>query len=245
MAVQIDEYSCSSLLIQMLFQGRAVSLGTAFSMKSADRSFLITNWHNVTGRNPLTGTHLSPNAIQPDGLRVFFHIKGQLGSWKPQDLDLYDQDGNPLWHEHPRYRSKVDVVALEVAFSADLQDYPINQMRSANDMSIRVGHDVFILGFPFGLSITAAFPVWKRASLATEPDIDIEGLPKFMVDTATRPGMSGSPVIRRPSGQYQTEEGSTIIPAGQVTRFVGIYSGRIGAEDELKAQLALYGNQKS
>jgi hypothetical protein len=51
--------------------------------------------------------------------------------------------------------------------------------------------------------------------------------------------MSGSPVVRRQYGQYQTEDGEFVVIIGAATKFLGVYSGRIGADDELKAQLGM------
>jgi len=51
--------------------------------------------------------------------------------------------------------------------------------------------------------------------------------------------MSGSPVILRTWGGYHTPEGGQITTSGSATRFIGIYSGRIGGKDELQAQLGM------
>jgi hypothetical protein len=87
-----------------------------------------------------------------------------------------------------------------------------------------VGKEVFVLGYPFGqLALRLSLhPIWKRASIATELDYLVEHLPMFLVDTASRSGMSGSPVI---------------YVAGQFQQFVGVYSGRYGADDLNDVQL--------
>ena len=46
----------------------------------------------------------------------------------------------------------------------------------------------------------AMFPIWKRGSIASEPEIPIDGKPMFYIDTATRQGMSGAPVFAQTSG---------------------------------------------
>ena len=73
-------------------------------------------------------------------------------------------------------------------------------------------------------------PIWKRGSLASEPDFDQRGLPLLYIDTATRPGMSGSPVYSAVSGAWWPE-GSPHVPQnlkiGHVLAFLGIYSGRV------------------
>ena len=97
--------------------------------------------------------------------------------------------------------------------------------------------DVFILGYPMGIG-THRLPVWKRGSVASEPDIDVDNLPMFYVDTATSSGMSGSPVIRRDTSG-EMEDGSFALGAGTMSRFVGIYSGRITPKDRHEAHLGI------
>ncbi|MCF6348609.1 MAG: hypothetical protein L3J20_09970 [Flavobacteriaceae bacterium] len=66
-------------------------------------------------------------------------------------------------------------------------------------------------------------------------------MPKIFVDTASRPGMSGSPVIFKRSGIHGIIDGKlkldTVI--GVIQGFVGIYSGRILGKNELEAQLGI------
>jgi hypothetical protein len=235
--ITIDEYSCSTLLIEMRFGEHPLSIGTAFTFLVANQVFLITNWHNVSGRDPRTMQCLSPTAAQPDHLAAFLHVDGRLGSRRPQFFELFDEARQPIWFEHPVHGPNVDVVALPITYDPGLTSYPINTLPSAPYLNVRIGQDVFVIGYPFGLSLAQGFPVWKRASIATEPAFDVEKLPKFMIDTASRPGMSGSPVVRGQYGQYQGEDGSFFVTTGAATKFLGIYSGRIGADDELKAQL--------
>lgn len=93
-----------------------------------------------------------------------------------------------------------------------------------------------MLGYPKGLSGGGLFPIWKRATLTTEPAVNIDGLPKMLIDIATREGMSGSPVFAVNKGMYQTSNSLSISPGGG-TRFLGIYSGRNTGKTEIEAQL--------
>jgi hypothetical protein len=118
---------------------------------------------------------------------------------------------------------------------------PVNKVGDLVDFEVMVGDDVFVLGFPLGLHGGGPFPIWKRASIASEPEIDLDGLPKLLIDTATRKGMSGSPVIavRRgltnPRGTSGFSD-ATII--GMAETFLGIYSGRVD-DDPLGAQIGI------
>ena len=100
--------------------------------------------------------------------------------------------------------------------------------------------DVYVLGFPFGISEGEGFPIWKRASIASEPIIDIQDRPLMYIDTASRSGMSGSPVIykeRRGVAICDTHPTKATKISHFFMEFIGVYSGRIGADDEFKAQL--------
>ena len=89
---------------------------------------------------------------------------------------------------------------------------------------------VSIIGYPNGLSAGGKFPIWKNGHLASEMDLDYNGLPIFLIDATTRSGMSGSPVIIRDSGLVLMEENSQ---PGMFTKFLGVYSGRIDKTSEI------------
>jgi hypothetical protein len=98
-----------------------------------------------------------------------------------------------------------------------------------------VGSDVFVLGYPFGIG-PGGFPIWKRGSIASEPGIINQH--HIFLDTASRPGMSGSPIIRRSWGTHFYEDGGITTATGSTaTKFVGVYSGRLASADPLDAQL--------
>ncbi|QPF93982.1 S1 family peptidase [Bradyrhizobium commune] len=235
--VTIDEYSVAAIPIEMFFNETYLSLGTAFVWLEGDRYFLITNWHNVSGRDPNTGRHLSKTAAEPNRIRVWLNHKGALGNKIAKVLSLRDGENGPLWWIHPNHGNKIDVVALPLDSPPDVEMYPINHMQR-EDLTIQIGMDVFVLGYPFGVG-PGGLPVWKRASIATEPQLSPDQQLHIFIDTASRPGMSGSPVIRRTWAVHMMENGNVSMGTGIATRFVGVYSGRIVSEDPLDANLGL------
>jgi hypothetical protein len=98
--------------------------------------------------------------------------------------------------------------------------------------------DVFILGYPFGAD-PPGFPVWKRGSVASEPDLTRIGAGYMLVDTASRPGMSGAPVIRRSWGAHITETGIFPLSSTHATNLIGIYSGRLYTKEPTDAQIGM------
>jgi hypothetical protein len=96
-------------------------------------------------------------------------------------------------------------------------------------LKIIIGMDVFILGYPFGAK-PPGFPVWKRGSIASEPDLVRQTTGYYLIDTASRPGMSGSPVILRSWTSLMDEPGMVASQDRPLNRFIGVYSGRLTSE---------------
>ena len=235
--INIDGFSITSIYIKMYFNECKLSVGTAFIYEYNKQLFLITNWHNVSGKNPDTNKHLSETLAEPNKINLYLNKNNKLGEWEIFSIDLYKED-EKVWLEHPSFAQKVDAVAIPIEIPSHLTYNPINneamQVDYVQDYKPVVGDDIFILGFPFALTASGYFPIWKRASIASEPEININDLPLFYVDTASRQGMSGSPVIvkkRRPI----TIMGDTKVSRHQST-LLGIYSGRIG-DSSIEAQL--------
>lgn len=220
-----------------------ISSGTGFVYSRKDKYYLITNWHNVTGKNPETLECISETGAVPDMISTMFRCKGQLGNCKREQISLYRDDDmhQPLWLEHPLYKQKVDVVAIEL--NSELQNsydlYPINEVEF-DKYKEEVADEIFVIGYPFSVVTYLQMPIWKKASVASEPDINLNQLPLFLIDTATRSGLSGSPVIMQRTGIHGMKDGQLTSTStfGRIRNFVGVYSGRIG-DDELKAQLGI------
>lgn len=190
----------------------------------------------VSGKDPNTDKHLSSTLAEPNRFRVWWNRKGQLGNKHSTVETIRDRQGAPLWFIHPQHGKGVDVVALPVTPHVDTEMYPINEMPSM-DLRLTIGMDAFVLGYPFGIG-PAGLPVWKRGSFASEPDL-FPGQLFTLIDTASRPGMSGSPVIRRSFGTHLLANGDVAMAAGDASKFCGVYSGRITSKDATDAQLGM------
>ncbi len=241
---QIDLFSQTSYFLECLFDHTLLSTGTCFFIYKNGDYYLVTNWHVVTGRNPVDKSCLRPDGAIPNKLRIKILKDQELIDWSDLLVDLHDANGNNLWLEHPRHKESVDVVALKVQVPKGSMVFDIEKFLEPfnEETAAEIKDDVFVIGFPFGIKAGGELPIWKRASIASEPDVDIDGLPKLFVDTATRPGMSGSPVIYKERRPITLGEG----PPNKPTRFsryfmqfVGVYSGRVNAEDEIRAQLGI------
>ena len=235
--VTLDEYSVTSIPLTLLCKGKPIGTATGFFYKSGAHHHLVSNWHVFSGRNTYTGQANRKDAAVPDALALVLH-GNRLGTYREGlSVPLEDGTGASLWRQHARGQD-VDVAILPVGkISAEYTIYELPRMREAADMALKVAMDAFIIGFPKVITHQRVFPIWKRASVATEPNFSHDDRPVFLVDAASREGMSGAPVVLRSFGGYDTAQGGRIAGPGAFTRFVGIYSGRYGAEDELGAQL--------
>jgi hypothetical protein len=232
--------SVASLLLAPHSGREALSSATGFVVESEDgRRWLITCWHVVSGRDPLTGRPLSPSGKVPDRLRILHNLDGSLGRWTWRIEFLLDRNGEPRWLEHPEYGRAFDVVALELTDTATVEFFPydvdtIGLPGGSEIIAGRITQPLSIVGFPFGLAGGGAFAIWSQGTVATEALIDYQGKPCFLIDSRTRPGQSGSPVIfYADGGTVPTTDGGSVALSGPVELLLGVYSGRINDQSDL------------
>jgi len=232
----------------------AAASATGFLWAEDDKWYLITNHHVVTGWHPETGRAISPTAFSPTHLAFQIYLEmnsgphgSRLQTSKAFRLELA-KDGEPVWFQHPILGDKVDVVAiplfdppneeeLEKLGAIAVLSVPVNRHPGWVTFKPAVADDAYVLGFPKGMS-GGPFAIWKRASIASEPDIDLDGLPKLLIDTATRSGMSGAPVVAFRRGFTSPTGKIEDALLGDCLAFLGVYSGRIG-DDTLGLQLGI------
>ena len=187
MPVTIQEkLSWVPIQIEILYNEEVLGLGTAFFYSENGKTYLITNWHNVSGRNPETLKAIHKDAALPNKLKLFYPMNaGNIKElpegastigWNAVLLELYENE-KPVWFEHPSYGKKVDAIAIELNVD-DTELYVANSPElDLTKITLRPSLDVFVLGYPRGLTGGARFPVWKRGSIASEPEIDLDYLP--------------------------------------------------------------------
>ena len=213
---------------------------TGFFWRDAGIPYLITNRHCVTGKNS-SNELFSDRGFQPTHLQIYYHEKGApigegvtMYHWKGVEVSLFS-NGEPEWFEHESGPA-IDVVAIALDDPDHNSVDCVNDRKHYDTWKAEVGADCYIVGYPEGLSGSEGTAIWKRASIATEPELDYKQQPIFLCDSATRPGLSGGPVFGKASGFF-TQEYSRIDPyqdgvnfLGHWPIFLGIYSGREGKE---------------
>lgn len=242
--LNINPLSFTSIPISMWLDETQTKLadGTGFIYKYCNKYYLITNWHNVTGLNPINKKPIGKHGGCPDVILLsLLKQNKQIIQWKTFSVNLYENN-NADWYIHPVHKENVDVVAIELEVTENFDGIfnPINSIPFHN-FNLEIADDVFILGFPYTLSGGGRLPIWKKGSIATEPDVDYDKLPKILVDTASKSGMSGSPVIYKRVGIHGADNANlnSSVIFGEIQGFVGIYSGRVVGESNIDAQLGI------
>lgn len=216
--------------------GNAVSSG--FLWKHYDHIYVLTNWHCLSGRHAKTLLPLGsffPNRILVEcKLHVPVSDQPDLGILRrfSYEVQIEDESGNRLWIEHPRGHA-VDIAAflLPVVVTGGSRFFCLNEVDYEGRWRPTVATDAFIVGFPEGASSTNVTPIWKRASIASEPDLGHDGDQVILIDTIGNKGLSGSPVVAFGSGMFSpTGSFSSDSVIGTWKRFIGIYAGRLGEE---------------
>ena len=195
--INIDSLSVISLYLQLSVNGNDLGQATGFVVQKNNKNYLITNWHVLSGLDTVTGKPLSSTGGFPDNIKIAHHVKNKLGMWKLINEPL-KQNNNPLWLEHPASNDKnrVDIVALPLSnMDEDIAFYPMDLQLANTDMVAQPAMPVSVIGFPLGFTSAGAFPIWKTGHIASDPDLNYQNKPAFLIDATTRSGMSGSPVV--------------------------------------------------
>ena len=225
-----DGLSGVSRYVRMYFGQTPLASGTCFFVMSADGPVLVTNRHNFTGRNNFTGEPLHKECGIPDHAVVTMHGPGEVH----YHIDLVDHANPkpPAWTEHPTLGAEADIVALPVKEMANIVG-ELNSVSLDGWYRWGVGSELHVIGYPYG-QIGGPFPIWSKGFIASEPDVDIAGLPVFLVDSTTRRGQSGSPVYARfLPGDVIEQEGKLWQAKKPMNDFAGVYSGRLRPDSDL------------
>ena len=209
----------SWLYATMMIENQWGGKGTGFLVNRAideqqSKVFLVTNKH-VLHEDSVT-RQLTEKVI------LHLNVKNQDDTISAQaaELTLTLDDGSKRWREHPD--DDVDVLALDV--TQLIVQHPQVEKRWSSyslfadaaklqELDITIGEEITVIGYPLGLRHrTTNFPLIRGGIIATrigetlEDEIEeSDGTPRkrvlrgFLIDGATIPGSSGSPVVLKPT----------------------------------------------
>jgi hypothetical protein len=226
-----------SLLLELRFKGQHLAFATGFVVVTATGPHLITCRHVVTGRDQNTNDPLDKKSSGvPNEVAILHHSKqapqGELWLWEERVEALYDGE-KPRWREHPILGARADIIALPLIHQ-DVQFMPYELLADSN-LELGPGDPVSVIGFPFGKAAGGSLGIWATGFIAGETFVDWNNLPIQLIDSRTRKGQSGAPVIAyRSEGSTVLMDGKLVqIRKGAVSQFLGVYSGRINDESDV------------
>ncbi len=115
-------------------------------------------------------------------------------------------------------------------------EFQYNGIQDYSDY-LYASEDIFIIGYPKGITDQTGQPIWKRATVATSPHLGWEKQEQFLVDCASKQGMSGAPAFFYNLKGHINLGHTNVITSSPITIFHGIYVGRIGGTSEFEAQI--------
>lgn len=224
-AMAIEHLSMITTPVILLKGNKMVSQGTGFYYELKDSSqstilFLVTNYHVLTGYSP-------KESKPPKGDNIIFYLHNDIknpGDVKQIKFPLFTKNGKPIWLSSKEFpQADVAIIPLAASLWDGVKVFVISEDWVKSDIKVRPTSTITLIGYPYGYYDKKNWlPVWKTGSIASEPDVDFEGKPLFLVDISAFPGMSGSPAFAIAYGAYETIAGPTTV--GHVQKFLGIYA---------------------
>lgn len=221
----VEHLSMITTPVILLKGDEEVSQGTGFyyvlkGLTHAAILFLVTNHHMLTGYPPE-----ETKSPKGDNIRFYLHRDANdPGYVSGIGFPLYTEDGKPIWLSSKEFpQADVAVIPILRALYADAAVFAISEDWAAGNIKLRPTSTITLIGYPYGYYDKKNWlPVWKTGSIASEPEVDFERKPLFLVDISAFPGMSGSPAFAIAYGAYEMVEGPTTV--GHVQKFLGIYA---------------------
>lgn len=202
--------------------------------------YLVTNKHIVEP----TGD------ANPDELVIYLRDEGHRKEPTRYDIPLYDDQGDPVWLEHPERDVDVVMILLDHDLGPRFT-YTRSQIPQTGD-EVSGGDLARVIGYPNFLPEFRKFPVMRSALISSPYGISFEDADFFYFDARLHNGMSGSPVVYIPPelipiedvNIYQTDDREPVEELSVGIRstkmpntrqyLLGIHSDeRIEAEDDI------------
>jgi hypothetical protein len=234
----VSPETLASVKVTSYFKERVTGQFSGFFYRHNGNVYLISNWHALSGRNCFTGQCLDKNTLMPpDSVTFSCYLKKGNGVSKKtvtKRINNTGVDDLSGWIQH-RNGQQIDVAAIDIGTSdgsiicangGDGEAYiGSTLMRGINDYALlKPAVDIFVVGFPLGLSSHESLAIWKRGTIASEAEVE-RRFDYFFIDCTSNYGLSGSPAYIHSSGAVLLNNGNTAF--GGYTEFVGIYSGRM------------------
>jgi hypothetical protein len=228
----LDHLSLCTTLVVLRQDRQPLHSGTAFfyeiplaSPAESCMLCLVTACHVLT-------THV-PGSSEPNRgnfIDFWIHTSADKPELQRQcTLPLYTRNGQPTWLQSSTCgQADIAVLPIPAGFWRDLQGVKcLGPEWIESGLRPSIAATVAVVGYPYGLEDEVnGLPVWKTGTIASEPYVDFQGQPMFLVDVAGFKGMSGAPVVALPGGLCESESTRGARGLGRTWRLLGVYTAR-------------------
>ena len=231
----VDQYSQVSLQITERNGTRNLYVASGFVMHVKGQRYLITNNH-VVGEEYAEQDYLHrfkkniPRDSIPDNLLVRCY-SSTYGQYSNSIVRIRNRakkfNGIKFYEDEKDTTTILDVVAIPLMRAElDGQFKWVDSSNLNNLLLLYPGMELFVIGYPSDSGSVLPLPIWKRGTIATEPNLIEVGDSHFFIDATTRGGMSGSPVVFRGNIAIGKTGGMLAFGGGIPTFVIGIYSAQ-------------------
>ena len=229
----ISPWTFYAVMVEARLGSVAMATGTSSYVTYNDGFYLVTNLHNMTGCDPISGQPLSWHGGVPDRLAAWFMgfkqldehtIEYNLDFWNEKEFALHDHERRPNWLVHPKHKD-VDLACLPIKPAGGM----IPALRIDNyvePQNVIIGDSIQVIGYPKGIPSQQRLPQMTSGEIASSFLWPFRNRPRFLIDCDTHPGNSGSPVLGF-SGHISNVTAFDENYQVPEMRVLGVYSGRI------------------
>lgn len=231
----IEQLTYSTVRIETELNDGGRATGTGFFMNLLNNRKLF--WPVI-----VTNKHVAANAKKVWFHTTFANEEGwpDLGNHQRFELDDFEQ--YCINHPDP----KVDLTVFPLApffryleeagktiFTIPLETELIPTDAERENLSSM--EEVVMIGYPNGIwDSKNNLPITRRGVTASHPNISWRGNPEFLVDIASFPGSSGSPIFLANIGGYLDKHGNSHSGANRIKLLGVLYAGTMHtAEGEI------------
>jgi len=231
----IDQGSLASVRITANRDNAFLKSGTGFFIAvNSYKVYFLTNDHMVGGqfdRDEYFRLYHKQIPKEKIPNTLVFNLFDFAFNRTIQDaISIRDTNGTPLWipfwENEEKKSGLLDVIAIKMDMGFDFHNMVIYTTDANIDPSVKLRptSELFVVGYPVDSTFGTIYPVWKRGTVASEPNLSMLGNSCFLIDATTRRGMSGSPVLFIGS-KFMAFDGTFSNPLNK-TFLVGIYNSQ-------------------
>ncbi len=192
----IESLLLTATPISTFLQQQLLTKATGFFFRRDQHLFLVTSRHVMIDE---ASEHF------PDRIEIELHIESDnLARSTGYSIPIY-RDGKSIWRQATDTAGEIDVAVIEIdqdalpATTAYRAFTPAHLLAAEDQFG--VGTPLIVLGFPLGFHDTLHhMPVARQAMVASSFGLRFQGQGYFLTDARTHRGLSGAPVVTRPTG---------------------------------------------